>query len=310
MKRFIRSILLFLSCLLLLEVLLLVLLPSPRSRSSHEANVRLAAERMQQISQPKIVIIGGSGCQFAMRSDLLAEHYQMPVVNTGTHACIGLQLQVNLCRPYLQQGDIVLLIPEYDQYCVPELFLGVVDESMPRILLSNYPAGMRYLTAEQWWRVLPLLPKCIAKSIHSRKPLETWSPYSASGINAYGDATNWDYRPAVFQEHPSLNPLLNAPNKEVLQFIMDFANECSKHSVALYLLPPALAQSESDMLRDYIPKLEAHLRQTGIPFAVAPNRYYFPDSLFFDTYYHMTLPGATLRTTTLICDLDSIRSRF
>ena len=307
MKRFIRSISLFLCCIMLLEILLLILLPSPRSRSSHEANVRLSAERLQQISQPKIVIIGGSGCQFAMRSDLLAEHYQMPVVNTGTHACIGLQLQVNLCRPYLRQGDIVLLIPEYDQYCVPELFMGVVDETMLRIMISNYPAGLRYLTAEQWWHILPLIPTVIVKSLHNREPLETWSPYSASGINAYGDATNWDCRPAVFQEQPSLNPLLKAPNEEALLFIKDFANECREHAIEWYLLPPALAQSESDMLQEYIPKLEEQLQQKGIPFAIAPKRYFFPDSLFFDTYYHMTLPGATLRTTSLICDLDSLR---
>lgn len=305
MKQFLLKIVLYGLFLLWVESMLVFLVKDPMSASSHEANVRLASERIAMIEEPKIVIIGGSGCQFGFLSELLASHFHCPVVNTGTHACVGLQLQVNLFKDHLKPGDIVLLIPEYDQYCSKNLFLGCADESMLRIMLTNYPKGLQKLTFEQWRLALPFLPQYISKSF-AHHAVPAYSPYSITSINEYGDATNWDCRKAVFKDNPRLNPLYANPDSSILAFIQDFAAYCRANSIRCLLFPPAIAQMESEQIADYIQTLYQALESKGTSFCVRPERYVLLDSLFFDTYYHMTYEGACLRTQMMINDMDSI----
>lgn len=305
MKQFLLKIGLYGLYLVIVELLLLCCISDPMSKSSHEANVRLASERIAHIDTAKMVIIGGSGCQFGFMSQLLAEHYDRPVVNTGTHACIGLQLQINLFRDYLKSGDIVLLIPEYDQYCSYKLFSGAIDESMLRIMLSNYPRGLGKLTFEQWKMVIPFLPQYISKAF-THSPVPAYSPYSITSINEYGDVTNWDCRRAVFQDNPSLNPLLADAHPDILSFIQDFATQCQENNILLLFFPPAIARSESEQITNYMYTLDTVMQNNSTPFCVKPERYILPDSLFFDTYYHMVYPGVMLRTEMIIHDVDSI----
>lgn len=305
MKQFILKIVLYGLCFALVELLLFCCITDPMSKSSHEANVRIASERIAQIDTTKIVIIGGSGCQFGFISQIIADHYNLPVINTGTHACIGLQLQINLFRDFLHPGDIVLLIPEYDQYCSYQLFAGAADESMLRIMISNYPKGLGKLSFKQWKLVAPFLPQYISKAF-THSPIPSFSPYSITAINEFGDATNWECRPAVFKDDQRLNPILADPHPEILSFLQDFVGQCKKENILLLLFPPALAKSESEQISNYIQTVDSALYSINTPFCVEPQRYILPDSLFYDTYYHMVLEGASLRTQMIVHDIDSI----
>ena len=309
MKKFLYHIFLYGICFIVVGLVLISQIKDPMSISSHEANVRLASERIAQNEGPKIVIIGGSGCQFGFMSGMLAEHFHRPVVNTGTHACIGLQLQVNLFRDYLHAGDMVLLIPEYDQYGIEDFYLGAADETMLRIMLSNYKQGLRKLTSEQWLHAIPFIPQYISKALtHSAHPF--WTPYSIAGVNEYGDATNWEATPAVYKDNPSVNPLYCTPQPRILAFIKEFKEQCRNMDVQLYLFPPALALSESEQIKEYIYTLQQELWNNGTPFCVTPERYFLPDTLFFDTYYHLVYEGAYHRTNMVIHDLDSLQNVY
>lgn len=200
-----------------------------------------------------------------------------------------------------------MLIPEYDQYGVEDLFLGAVDESMLRILLSNYKLGLRKLTSKQLQRAIPFLPQYISKAL-THRALPSWSPYSVAGINEYGDATNWEARPAVYKNNPTVNPLYCEPHPKILEFIKEFEEQCRNMNIHLYLFPPALAQSESEQIEEYIRTLKQTLQQNETPFCVTPERYFLPDSMFFDTYYHMIYQGAYHRTSMVIHDLDSLQN--
>lgn len=75
MKRFFIKILVYTGLVLISSALLLRILvsfPNAWSRQSHEVNVIKQIERMQTIDEPKIIIIGGSGCGFGMCSKLIS----------------------------------------------------------------------------------------------------------------------------------------------------------------------------------------------------------------------------------------------
>lgn len=304
MKRFLLILMRY-GCYLLLVLAAWLMLPDRYSRSSHEANVRLASERIKVAESPKIVLIGGSGCQFGFVSELLEEHFHRPVINTGAHACLGLQLQVNLFRDAFRPGDLVVLIPEYDQYSVPVLFSGCLDESMLRIMLSNYPKGLTKLTRDQWYSSLPFVPRYMAKTLlHFTATADPWSPYSVKSINQYGDETNWENRPAWYKDNPHIEHIIDTPYEEALFFLRELKDECQKDSVTLLLFPPALAKSEYDYNTAYIEKLQTVLAENSTPFCALPDRYCLPDSLYFDSYYHMTYEGAYKRTKMVIEDIE------
>ena len=305
MKRFLQKIIEYSLYLLGVVIVIFFLIYDPYSRSSHEVNVRLASERLQAIDERKMMIIGGSGCQFGFNSQLLHDHYGLPVVNTATHACIGLQLQVNLYKSFIRPGDVVLLIPEYEQYFSAELYNGCLDESLLRILLSNYPKGLTKLTLAQWKTTIPWIPQYITKAL-THRPIGPLDPYSATGINEYGDVTNWEYKKAVYQEHPETSLFPIYVNMEALEFLANFKNYCEEQNAKLFLFPPTIAMSKALPNTDFCTSLEQALINNNTPYCVSPQRYFLPDSMFFDTYYHMVKIGAECRTNMIIHDLDSL----
>lgn len=126
MKQFLCKCLVYCGIVLCCSVVLLrvlVTVPDEYCRHSHEVNVIRQIERMENIKEPKIIIIGGSGCGFGLCSTMIGEHFDMPVCNTGTHAGLGLLTQLNICKDYIRNGDIVIIIPEYEQY-IGQTYLG------------------------------------------------------------------------------------------------------------------------------------------------------------------------------------------
>ncbi|MBR1929740.1 MAG: hypothetical protein IJ834_08455 [Paludibacteraceae bacterium] len=168
--------------------------PNNYSRLSHEINIKNQLERIQQIYEPKIIFIGGSGCGFGLCSPLIMEYYQMPVVNTGTNAALGLRLQLLLFKSYISENDIVIVIPEYNHY-FGNFYMGT--ESVIRILSSHYTEGYKLLNFKQQMHLLKYVPIAYrdAKYARSIKAVDVKnSPYSAQYLNEYGDTEMYDQR--------------------------------------------------------------------------------------------------------------------
>ena len=100
---------------------------------SFEVNVPRSLEKIKKCNCNKIVLIAGSNAGFGFNSDLLSNDFGIPVFNTGTHAGLGLRLQIELFKEYINAGDIVVLLPEYEQFYGG--FLG--DAAMVRNTVSR-----------------------------------------------------------------------------------------------------------------------------------------------------------------------------
>lgn len=72
---------------------------------------------------PRIVIAGGSGAAFGVRCDLLEQ--ELPgysVVNFGLYAGLGTTVTLELIRPLLRSGDIVIFSPEQSAQTLSDFF--------------------------------------------------------------------------------------------------------------------------------------------------------------------------------------------
>ena len=279
--------------------------PDKYAIESHEINVRLSAEKLSQIGTTKIVIIGGSGCGFGFNSQLIYNHFHMPVINTGTHAGIGIVMQLKIYEQYFKKGDIVLIIPEYQQF-TKKYGYGIEDETLYRILYKHYPEALKYLTPYQVVNTIKFIPRYF-QSAYTRRGFifDTISPYYKSSLNEYGDVSFWEYRShkSSIPAHTIQN---DCPNDVIIDTIKDFIQAQEEKGVKCILFPPTYMLQSYENSKLFINTLSAVLLNNNIPFVTPTERYKFVDSLFYDTDYHLTYEGATLRTQMIIEDIDSI----
>lgn len=71
---------------------------------------------LERTAGERIVIVGGSNAAFSINSSLIADTFARPVVNCGTHAGLGLNYMLAEVEPYVHKGDLILVLPEYEQF--------------------------------------------------------------------------------------------------------------------------------------------------------------------------------------------------
>lgn len=309
MKRFLLKLSIFLVGILATTLVAwkwMALQPNNYSRYSHEINVKQQLERIQQIHEPKIIFIGGSGCGFGLCSPLIVEHFQMPVVNTGTHASLGLRMQLQLFKPFIAENDIVIAIPEYAHY-LGDFYLG--DETTIRILSSHYIEGYKLLNFKQQMHLLKYVPNAYkdARLSRSMKAADSNSPYSAQSLNQYGDVEMYEHR-----EHQKISNRRDDMGeskqlqKESIKLLRDFNQYCIDRGATMLIFPPAFRDEAFEQNKEQIGEIWKALVSNNLPIVSSPSNYELADSLFYDTDYHLTYEGVIYRTNKLIADLDSL----
>lgn len=303
-----RKLLIKIGILFLLSTSLLEVILYFESRSknyislvSHEMNVKLCAERLDTMkNEPKIIIIGGSGCGFGIDSRVISSYFNMPVVNTGTHASIGLRLQMEMFKKYVSDGDIVVAIPEYSQYT--NMFYLGGDATVLRIL-NLYPEG--YSSCPLWQRlyISQYIPQYYEEARATAPMTPDDSPYSIMALNEFGDVTAYEERKTgkVFKAYGELkqyNPL-------VKNFILGYKKYTESRGACFVLLPPALSYSSYCNSIEFIDRLYDRYNHKGEQmFSDKPSACTLPDSLYYDTPYHLTSQGVAIRTNQLVNQIE------
>ena len=259
---------------------------------------------MKTIDEPKIVIIGGSGCGFGLCSKMISEYFNKPVCNTGTHAGMGLLTQLSLFKEYICKDDIVVVIPEYSNY-ISNRYLG--EATNLRILSSTYPIGYKSFSLRQQLYLLQYVPSAFDEAWRTRDVvLEDNNPYSMNSLNEYGDVEMYevrfhldslDWSPTKWN-----NPKLQ---KNVVIQLQEFYEYCKSQGAIMLLFPPAYKAMSFDANRGYITMIWEALKAAQLPLVSSPERYRMVDTLHYDTEYHLTYDGVLIRTNLLIKDMDS-----
>ena len=266
---------------------------------SHERNFSLAYYRLKALKDSKkIVIIGGSSGAFGFNSRLIHEAFDLPVVNTCTHAMIGLRMQFETYKDMLRDGDIVILSPEYGGE-KERLYGGY---NLLRILSSHLPEAYRKLSLRQWLFIYKFI------GIHNlgtsrHKDVEEYDDvYSANALNEFGDI-EWERKHKDFIKNYNISGVMDGELIDYYKYIRDYAKS---KGIKLVFLPPPLMKSNFKSCVKQIDSLAFCLKENGVPWQSPPSKYSFEDALFFDTPYHMTHEGANIRTKAIIEDLHRL----
>lgn len=106
----------------------------------------------RKMDSPKIVIIGGSEAHYGLSAAILSDKTGLPAVNLGTHAGLDWSTHIELAKPVLNPGDVVLFSANYN--------------------LVNSTA--RAMQVEYWRQTDPLF--------FLREPLRYWPAYLGGDV--------------------------------------------------------------------------------------------------------------------------------
>lgn len=306
MKGFLLNIVKLTTLTLTVLLLSLFFIPDKVSETSILAALKDKHALLKKTAPGKIILAGGSNVSFGVDSKILEEKLGRPVVNTGLHGGLGLEFMLNDLRPYIKMGDQVVLMPEYE-YFYTDNFYGEME--LVSVLFDVDPESQKVISNNQWMHLLKYLPTYSAKKIKNyisslfNKNSVKVDIYHRNSFNSHGDAYfHWNqpdqnYLPAsLLKGNEKVNP-------ETIQFVKEFKLYVESKGAALLILPPAMDQTSFNNQKIIIKKIAEELKNNELPFLRNPADYMYPDSLFFNSYYHLNKKGVDLRTQQLLRDL-------
>jgi hypothetical protein len=300
MKTFLLKVFLFAFVIIGVSVALMLFPPTPRESSSLLFSQIHKDSLLENAASPRIIFIGGSNLSFGLNSRMIQESLGMHPINTGIHANIGLFYMMDHVLPYIISGDVVVVSPEYSQYFGKEAYGG---EELLRIVLDVTPSDIYLLKPKQWANIIGYFPKFLLSKIDPDEysGFETSDIYGIQSFNAYGDVdAHWELERGNFSPYPEMKESLN---ESVLDELDDFRKELQNKGASLWITFPGFQSASFENNRKQILRVEAELRAKNFPLLGSSERYIMPESLMFNTPYHLVKEGVDYRTRLLIEDI-------
>lgn len=283
------------------------LLPSPYTVKEGMLGAgKLKHEALKDTPSSRLVIIGGSNCVFGIVSPNIKDSTGLNPINMGLHAGIGLKMMLSECEDEIQEGDLILIIPEYHQF-YGKMLNG--SEILPIYLFDIIPQKSKYLDIYQLYTIAKHFPEYIKPKLEVHRYLQSNNPdmferyYAKSYFNQWGDVRIGKDEKRI--ESISHVPLIHAYNHQAIDAIKAFIDKARDKGANVYVSYPGYASSFYNLNREKIEYVKNQLEANHIPILnnVLPERYRLNDILFYDTEYHLTYQGSGYRTNLLIEDI-------
>lgn len=258
--------------------------------------------------QPRVIFVGGSNLAFGLNSPLIQRRLGRSVVNMGLSAGLGLRFMLAEVKPYLRSGDLVVVVPEYEQYdSILDGERGLAD------LVSVAPENVRYFSSpRQYLVVCENLPLSLQDKIYGWVVTATHGTppasdiYRRDGFNQYGDITTHLGRPPQTDwrqkfDPGDFKPKISGEALGVLNEFQDYADAKRARVVLLFPCVPDIIRPEGrQSINDIYRRLKA---DTRINIPTPPENYVYPLGCFFDSQYHLTEQCRETRTQQILDDL-------
>ena len=298
--KFIMEVLRFLVSIGLMLAIGFFLPPTPKARNTFLYSNLLKDSLMLNVPGPRIILVGGSGLGMGINSKYLSQLSGLNVVNAGVAKSIGIVYTMDNSLRYIEHGDIIILCPEYHNY-FNRFAYG--NSYLLRTIMDTDRSGMFRLRLNQYINTVPHLMYYLVTKF---KPSEytyvdTHSTYDMSAFNAYGDMCNhWGREGNYVTNENSLGGTLNYELTSIIDLYSDNIMELGGELLITY---PAYQQSSFDSSLEYIEMIDNEFNMLEVRLLGTPERYRFPDSLMYNSSYHLTREGAFVRTKLLFEDL-------
>ena len=182
MIRFLRKVL-WVSCIFLLLSCLSMYLMM-HSMGSWNEIVLVDQEKQAHIaslSGRKICFVGGSNLSYGLDSYRVQKHFGIPVANMGLHAGLGMNYMLYEVNLYVNAGDVVVLVPEYNQFIDYYGSSALADLFIQTQQWSNFSMYKEWTTYPSYF-----CSKVFTPSLLKRKDVDEYAD-NQKGFNEFGD---------------------------------------------------------------------------------------------------------------------------
>ena len=309
----------------LILCLLIVTRSDYSARTSYVTAILDKHKRLATLKAPRIIFVGGSAAAFSLDSVKFEKAFQVPVVNMGLHADIGLRWMLAEVKPFLGHGDLVVVVPEFEQF---ENNLNGSGAILIETLLT-LPGALNYVESLQQVKTVPeaLIPKIVSNVRWSVKrnvggsglqpTSEPW--YQRSAFNEQGDdvahlqpenaelvrhAMERGHARVLRQSQDSVQGFHD--EEAAIAALNRFGSVASQRGARTLFAYPCSPDLFIDKNRTALDGLDSRLRRS-IRFDVVNSleSVALPADHFFDTRYHLGRHGRDQCTERLITALRS-----
>ena len=281
---------------LVMLVMTLIVLLSPHDDENYMAAAADKHRLLVSVPSPRIILVGGSNIAFSVDSQMMAQHFGLPVINMGLNVDLGLRYMLNEVRPALRKGDILLVFPEYAHFSGIPLDgrsreLGMLIRSCPECITGISTPTQAYHAVAG-----------IFQALDGKNPRSLNDPvYYRHGFNAWGDmVAHLDLPSPEAFARAIPNIKVSSPNPAV-ELLNTFYRSLDGTGVQVFLVYPAIpiniykSQQENLITLDNLIKTEMEFPVIG-----TPKDFIYASKYFYDTTYHMGREGRELHTEHVI----------
>jgi hypothetical protein len=273
---------------------------------------------LAETPSPKIIIVGGSNAAFGFDSAAISQATGMPVVNMGLQGSLGLRWPLNDIKPYIHEGDIVLLSPEYHN-----LLSNLQGGDVLTQVLTFYPRGVTSLSsANDLLQVLQSLPNIHTSAIKDLIEVRLRGEcdflchndeyvYLRQAFNpANGDIKSNRVKNSNEESDFLLELPWSVPNSNLesnVRYLNSFNDYVVAQGASLYYIPPSVSDNFSEITSEELKAAHNYL-QEYLSFSIlgSLDESSFECQYLFDTPYHLNSDGRAVRTQMLIDDLCAV----
>jgi len=261
--------------------------------------------RLMQLQSSKIVVIGGSNTVFNIDSREISAATGLPVVNMGLHAGLGLQYMLNEVEAQIQADDILLIMPEYDQF-FDRMFDG--GRTTLHLIMLN-PSVFRHIKTwrqtiallknvglEARSKIVFLLGKNFNEEIYSRRSFDEFGDLRGEII---GSESQIDLQ----TENYWINAVQDIDKTSIRQMNRFYARATGKGVRVFLAFPPVSLEKYPNNRRNIIDMEDYFCQNVEIPLLISPGAVKIPAIKYFNTFYHLNTIGRQQYTSALIAAL-------
>jgi hypothetical protein len=301
MRKFIIKTLIFVfSAIILFPLIPFLFSPTPRAKTSLLFAEIKKDSLLLHVASPRIIFVGGSNLSFGLNSQMIKDSLGLNPINTAIHAGVGIKYMLENTLQYIEEGDIIVFMPEYSLFnrkwdCGSEVLL--------RMVLDVDKSKIKQLSIGQMISCIPYIGNVVFSKLNRSEYIKFVVDvvYSVNSFNQYGDAVaHWNKGSLEISPDTLIE---EAYNPEAMVKIKEISRQIQKKKASFYISFPVYQEESFFNSAKFIKKVEEEYKANGFIVLGAPERYKFPDSLLFNSTYHSNKKGADYRTMLLIEDI-------
>jgi hypothetical protein len=282
-------------------VMTLIVLVSPHDTNNYMAAAIDKHRLLDSVKSPRIILVGGSNTAFSVDSQMLAEYFEMPVINMGLNVDLGLRYMLNEIQPAVRNGDIVLIFPEYSHFS--DLPLDGRSRELGTLIKLCPECVSGISTPTQAYNVVVGLFEASESDILRaiRKPEEQSPVYVRQGFNAWGDMVAHLDQPTPSGFAGAISEVKVSSPNPAIELLNKFYESLDAVDMQVFLIYPAIPINIYKAQQKNFNTLDK-LIKTDIEFPVigTPQDFIYASKYFYDTTYHLNRAGREAHTDHVI----------